>query len=77
MKTKEEKEKRITNQKAENSNLVKNSISGLSRFDNDEEFEKIKAYPVNRVFNSLMALMVVIISIGLGVLLGCLILLFA
>ncbi|MBD5445917.1 MAG: hypothetical protein HDR31_01200 [Mycoplasma sp.] len=66
---------RVTQQESE-TNLVDNSISKLSHFNSDEEFEKVKAYPINRTFNSFMALMVVIISIGLGVLIGCLILLF-
>lgn len=65
---------KVIQQKA-NNNLEDNSISSLSHFNTDEEFEKIKAYPVNRTFNSLMAFMVVVICIGLGVIIGCLILL--
>lgn len=71
-----DKQKTTVIQQESETNLADNSISKLSHFSSDEEFEKVKAYPVNRTFNSFMALMVVIISIGLGVLIGCLILLF-
>lgn len=68
------KKSTVVSNKEPNTNISNNSINELTKFNSDEEFEKIKAYPVNRTFNSLMALMVIVIFIGIGVIIGCLIL---
>lgn len=54
-----------------------NKSEDISKLIEDNtNFEKIKAYPKNRWFNSFVAIILTVIGIMLGIIIGCLLIIF-
>lgn len=53
-----------------------NKFDNVSKLIDNNNFEKIKAYPKNRWFNSSLAIMFTIIGIMIGIIIGCLFIIF-
>lgn len=58
-------------------NILKEKTSSVSKLiEDNSNFEKIKTIPKNRWFNSSMVVLLGVIGIMLGIILGCLLIIF-